>query len=256
MAFQKTGYYYNQQIRNYILQFMAIFTDLQVMIGKSATDNDFQLISVPIHYGHQDRVVAAILADNTQNTPIRLPTMSAYMRGFAIAENRMKGTGTERRTAYVPTGGLVPDDIKVIHQRMPVPYDLTMELSLYASNTEQHLQMLEQILILFDPQLQFQTDDAPFNWTRLSHVKIQDITLETNFPIGTDRRIIQSTIVFEMPIWLDTPADVRRDFVAQVLMRVGVINFESKNSYDILAELDNQGAVYNVIATDETLPFE
>jgi hypothetical protein len=253
MAIQKTGYYYDNQITDYIVQFMAIFTGLQVSIGNKSLE---PLITVPIHYGHKDRVVAGIVSQNTQNAPIRLPVMSAYLRNLKLAENRMKGTGTERRSTYVPTGGLVPTDIKVVHQRMPVPYNLELDLSIYVSNTDQHFQILEQILPLFDPQLQIQTSDAPFDWTRLSHVKLTDINMETNHPIGTDRRIIQSTISFEMPIWIDTPADIRRDFIEQIYLRIGVVNLGDVSNYDIIAELDDQQIPYTLVATSTDLPLQ
>lgn len=255
MAIRLDGFYYNKQITNYILQFMAIFTGLQVMVGKSIGEDE-RLISVPLHYGHKDRVVAAILADHTQNAAIRLPTMSAYLRNLRLAENRMKGTGTERRTAYVPTGGLVPDDIKVVHQRMPVPYDLHLDLHIYTSNTDQHFQILEQILPLFDPQLQLQVDDTPFNWTRLNHVKLTDINTETNHPIGTDKRMIQATISFEMPVYIDTPADIRRDFIEQIYLRIGAIDSSTVNNYDIIAELDQQNINYDLAASAESLPLK
>lgn len=255
MAIQTENYYYNNQLRSYILQFMAIFTGLQVMVGKNENNSEQRLISVPIHYAHPDRVVAALKANNTQNSPIRLPTQSAYVRGLNIAENRMKGTGTERRATYVPTGGLVPDDITVIHQRMPVPYDLTLDLSIYVSNTDQHFQIFEQILPLFDPQLQIQKNDAPFDWTRLTHVKLTDISMDTNFPIGIDRRIIQSTITFSMPIYIDTPADVRQDFIEKIFMRIGAIDYATTSSFDAIAQLDQQGAEYELVNSDENLPF-
>lgn len=249
------GYYYNAQITRYINQFMAIFQGLQVQVGKW-NDRDEQLIPVDIHYAHPDRVVASLIANNTQNQPLRLPTMSAYVSGLTIAMNRARGVGVERRNTYTPVGGLIPDDMKVIHQRMPVPFDLSIDLNIYASNTNQHLQILEQILPLFDPSLNLQTSDAPFDWTRLTQVELKDISLDTNFPIGTDRRIIQSKITFDMPIEIDIPAEVRRDFVEKIFMRVGTVSTIAETNYEIIAELDSQGLPYDLVATDENLPFE
>lgn len=252
MAFQRDGYYYDAQLKNYILQFMAIFTGLQVQIGKWNTEDE-RLISVPVHYGAPDRVVAALLANNTQNSPLRLPTMSAYLRGLNLDSSRMTGVGLERRQAYVPVGGLVPDDIRVIHQRKPIPYTLELDLSIYASNTDQHFQIMEQILPLFDPQLNIQTSDGIFDWTRLTHVLLKNITVDSNYPIGTDRRIVQSSITFEMPVWIDTPADVRRDFVERVLYRIGTVDTTAVDSFEIIGDLDAQGIPYQVMQDASTL---
>lgn len=254
MAIQAEGFYYNGQLARYVNQFMAIFSGLQVQIGKR-NGQDEQLIPVDIYYGHVDRVVAALIADNTQNKPLRLPTMSAYVTGLPLAMNRARGVGQERRQTYTPVGGLVPDDMKVIHQRMPVPYNLQIDLNIYASNTNQHFQILEQILPLFDPSLNLQTSDSLFDWTRLTQVELKDVALDTNFPIGTDKRIIQSKISFEMPIEIDTPAEVRRDFIERIYMRVGTVSTMATDNYEIIAELDAQNLPYNLIATDETLPF-
>lgn len=256
MGIHQAEYYYNGQIQSYILQFMAVFTGLQVMVGKNATQ-DARLIDVPLMYGHRDRVVAAIIADNTQNKVIRLPTMSAYMRSIDMATEIYAGVGMERRNTYVPVGGLVPDDMKVIHQRRPLPFKLTMELGILSSNTKQHLQILEQLLPLFDPQLNIQRSDSPFDMSRLTSIKLTGISTDSNFPIGTDARVIQSTLSFEVVVYLDTPAEVRRDIVEKIFLRVGAVasNKSFDSNYEIIADLDAQGLDYTKVfdaATDIT----
>lgn len=254
MALRRDGYYYDSQIIRYVNQFMAVFEGLQVRIGKWGT-NDERLIPVDIRYAHPDRVVASIMAENTQNKPVRLPAISAYIGGFELAMGRARGVGTERRNTYVPVGGLVPNDMQVIHQRMPVPYNLTIDLHIYTSNSDQQFQVLEQVLQLFDPSLTFQTSDSPFDWTRLTQINLKDVSIDANFPVGTDRRIIQSKLSFEMPIELSTPADVRRDFVEKVMLRVGTASLASTDSYDIIAEMDAQNIPYEVEADASQLPF-
>lgn len=234
---------------------MAIFQGMQVMVGKR-DDTEERLISVPIHYGHSDRVVAAILANNTQTTPVRLPVMSAYVNGISIATDRFHGLGTERRNTYTPVGGLVPDDTKVIHQRMPVPYDLDMELAIYVSNTEQHFQILEQIFLLFDPKLNIQSTDGVFDMSRLTQVTLTDVSMDTNYPISTDRRIIQSTLRFNIPVWISAPADVRRDFVEKIFMRIGTVSSSSNTSEEMVADLDAQDFEYQLIASADDIDFQ
>lgn len=248
-------YYYTGQLRNYLLQFMAVFSGLQVKTGMR-DDVEGKLISVPVCYGHKDRVVAAIISENTQNKPIRLPTMSAYMRNIQMAEELYAGVGTERRQSYVPVGGLVPDDIKVIHQRRSLPYKLDMELAIMSSNTAQHFQILEQLLPLFDPQLNIQTSDAPFDMARLTHIKLKGVNTDSNYPIGTDRRIIQSTLQFEMPIYLSTPADVRKNIVEKIFLRIGTVSSDVETNYDIIADLDGQGIEYFQIFNGDDVTFE
>lgn len=251
----KGTYYYNGQIRSYVLQFMAIFSGMQVQVGKLG-DIEERLISVPIHYGHSDRIVAAILAENVQNKPIRLPVMSAVIDGIRLATDQFHGVGVERRNVFTPVGGLVPDDTQVIHQRMPVKYEMDMELAIYVSSTDQHFQVLEQIFLLFDPKLNIQSTDGLFDMTRLTQVTLTDIGMDTNYPIGTDRRIIQSTLKFQMPIWISAPADVRRDFVEKIFARIGVVSTAANNNYEMVAELDAQGLDYDLVASADELGFD
>lgn len=246
MSLPSNSYFYNQQLRKYILQFCAIFSGLQVKVGKTATQEE-RLISVPIHYSTTDRVVASIYAHNTQNAPIRLPVMSVWNNGLNLDMHRAKGTGGERRNTFTPLGGLVPDDTRVIHQRMPVPYTMDMELGIYCSNTDQECQILEQILPLFDPTLTIQTSDALFDWTRLTHVELKSVNNESNFPVGGERRVIQKTIQFQIPIWIDIPANVRKDFVEKIFLRVGAVSTGSISSEQIISDLDGQGIEYDLI---------
>lgn len=245
MAIQKQAYWYNDQLKRYITQFMAIFSGLQVQIGKNSQSSSNSLIPVTIHYGSHDRVVAALMSDNTQNKPLRLPMMTAYMENLDLAQDLMHGVGVERRSSYVPTGGLLPDDVKVVHQRSPIPYKMTVQLGIYASNTDQHFQILEQILMLFDPQLMIQTSDSVFDWTRLTTVKLMNMSMDQQYPVGTDRRIIQSTIRFEMPVYLASPADIRQDFIKSIKLRIGMVDTALVESGDIVAALDELGIVYD-----------
>lgn len=256
MAIPNQAYWYNDQLKRYIVQFMTVFSGLQVRIGKNDMTNSDALIPVTIHYGNHDRVVASLMAENTQNKPLRLPLMTAYMQNLDLAPELMHGVGVERRNSYVPTGGLLPDDVKVIHQRAPIPYKMSCQLGIYASNTDQHFQMLEQILMLFDPQLTIQTSDAPFDWTRLTTVKLMSLSLDQQHPIGTDRRIIQSTLMFEMPVYLGSPADVRRDFIKTINLRLGLMDKAITENQDIIAALDDMGMTYDEIASAANIGFQ
>jgi len=246
MAYHLDGYYYDSQLRSYCLQFMAIFTDLQVKIGMR-NDVEPELISVPIHYALPDRVAIAVNAGNTQNKPLRVPVMSAYLRNVQFDQSVAHGTGVTRRNAFLPQGGLLPNDIKVVHQRMPLPIIMNMELNLFASNNDQHFQMLEQILPLFEPDLNIQTSDAMFDMARISTVRLTSSQFDTPYPVGTDRRTIQSTHLFEVRGWISMPADVRNDFVNKIFLRIGAVSTGAVTNEEMIAELDAAGFTYDLV---------
>ena len=240
------SYYYDEQLRNYMVQFAALYAGIQVMTGWNE-DDEPALIHVPIKNAAMDRVVGAIKGENTQNKPLRLPIMSFQLTGIDMAPERRKGIGQEKRNTYMPTGGVFPDDLKVVHQRQPVPYTAQFELGIWASNQYQHQQIVEQILTLFDPLVQIQTTDEVFDTTRLTTVELVDVRFDENIPQGTDRRLIQTRMGFLVPIYLSTAIDVRSDYIKEVLLRIGAIGADVSTSYDIISDLDSQGIEYEKI---------
>ncbi len=239
-------FYYDQQIKKYILQFMAIFAGLQVEVGKNDRNDEGKLISVPIMYGNRDRVVGWIKGEQTQNKPVRLPIMSAVINSLMLAPDVRKGVGAVRRNTYLPRGGVVPDDISTVRQLMPVPYKISANVAIWASNHEQRYQILEQLLVLFDPTVQIQKTDAMFDWTKMTTVELTGIDYEDNYPIGVDRRMLITNLTFEFPIWISAPADVKDDFVKQIYARIGVVSNSSLTNEQMVAELKDQGIEYDL----------
>jgi len=244
MAFEH--HYYDEQFKKYLAQFMTIFANMQVKIGKRDSEEE-QLITAPIQYGFKDRIVASIVSDYTQNKPLRLPMMSAHLSGIAMAPELRKGIGTERRQTYMPRGEVYPDDLKVARQLMPVPYRANAELAIYTSNTDQRFQILEQILMLFDQTIQIQKSDAPFDWTKLTTVELENISFEDNYPSGTDRRIMVSTLTFNFPVYISAPTNLREEYIKDIYMRLGTVSTGADSSEEMIAEIDAQGIEYEKI---------
>lgn len=239
-------YYYSKQLRSYEVQFAAIFGGMEVEVGKQ-NDVSPHLIPVPIKNASQDRVVGAIKGDNTQNKVIRLPLITYQLTGLEMSPDLRKGIGTNRRNKYIPTGGLIPTDIKVVKQRMPIPYRAKFELSVWASNKDQHNQIIEPILSIFDPQIQIQVSDDVLDWTRITTVELMDVRLGENIPMGTDRRVVQTVLTFEVPIQLSVPATVRNNIIEKIFLRIGAVANNINTSVDVLDNLDSQGIEYNKV---------
>lgn len=240
------AFYYDKQLKTYLIQFMAIFSNMQVQVGWNE-DNEPRLISVPIYNASKDRIVAAIKGENTQNKPIRLPAFSAQLTNIDMSAERRKGVPMTRRQTFMPAGGLFPDDISVIEQRMPVPYDASYDLTIWASNQDQHYQIIEQILMLFNPVLQFQTSDEPFDWTKITKAELMNIALGESVPMGGDRRLIQTTLSFKIPIWLSVPANVHQQYIKEIFMRIGAVSAAAQTNQEIVAEIDDQGIPYEMV---------
>jgi hypothetical protein len=223
-------YYYDNQIRSYLLQFCNIFAGLKVMTGKGSS-GEAEFISVPITIGSKDRVVAAIQAGNTQNKPFSLPIMAAYMTNISLSPTR-KGIGVVDKKVFLPAGGIYPDDLKTVTRVMPIPYLMTAQLSIYASNTDQMMQILEQLLVLFDPVLQIQTSDSVFDWTKITTVELTSVVNEENYPSGLDKRVTQWSLDFEIPMYISMPMDIRDEMVRRIVVQLGDLDKMGVDEFD------------------------
>jgi hypothetical protein len=212
-------HFYEGQMKATLLQFCNIFAGLKVSTGKNEC-GEIDFISVPIAVGSRDSVVAALQAGNTQNKPFSLPIMSANMTGLSMAQNR-KGTGVVDRRVYLPTGGVYPNDLRTVVRVMPIPYIMNVDLSIYASNSNQMHQILEQLLMLFDPTLQIQTSDSAFDWTKIATVELVGISNEENFPPGGDRRVIVWSLQFAIPFYISVPVDIKDEMVRKIFIQLG-----------------------------------
>ena len=217
------NFYYNQQLKKFIVGFANVFAGMQVYGGIDGAGNPIQM-EVPVRYGSSDRVTAALAVGNTQNKLHTIPMMSAYMTGLELSPERLHGVNQTDRRSYLEQGGVFPDDVKSIKRVMAIPYNMQMELSIYASNTDQMFQIIEQILILFDYDLQLQFNDAPFDWTKIGKLYLRSLQNEENYPIGVDKRIIIWSFQFELPVWMSPPIEIRKDLIQSITVRIGDLN--------------------------------
>lgn len=246
-------YFFDSQIRTYLLQFTSIFYGLTVRTGKDDC-GQFQEIPVPIVIGNKDRVVASIMAGNTHNRQITIPTMSAHMSQIAMAPERRKVQAYVDQRVTLPVGGVFPNDLTVVKRAMPVPYNVTIDLSIYASNLLQRDQILEQILVLFNPDIQLQKSDGPFDWTKLTKVELTNISNEENYPVGADRRIIVWTLTFEMPIFISIPMGVKDDLVRKIIVRLGALDTMQVNEVDADGDIQPFREVFDIFEISDKPP--
>jgi hypothetical protein len=109
-----------------------------------------------------------------------------------------------------------------IDRLMPVPYKMTMNLDIWTSNTNQKMQLLEQILVLFNPALEIQATDNYIDWTSLTTCDLESVKWSSRtVPIGTDNPIDIATLTFTLPIWISSPAKVKKlGVIERIVARV------------------------------------
>mgnify|MGYP006074390777 CR=1 FL=1 len=233
-------YWYDQQIRRYILQFIRLFDSFQIKTGTKSTADSESYIRVPVRYADMSRMVAHILRHNSENVMNSAPFISAYITNLQIARDRLqeprlvdKVQVAERKydnsaKEYISEIG----NTYTVERHMPVPYNLNMAVDIWCSNTDQKMQLMEQILVLFNPAIELQANDNPLDWTNITNVELIDIVWSSRaMPQGVDSQLDIATLTFSMPIWLNPPAKVKKQsIIKQIIARV--------NSTDSIDDLD------------------
>lgn len=224
MALQQ--FFYDKQIRRYITQFIRMVSNFQVEFGMDRNSNT-TLQRVPVIYGDSSRQAAAILKQNSENYLNSTPAMAVYIAGMDYDRSRiMNPTYVDKmnlRERYYDsqTGQLATTqgDTFTVERLMPVPYKLTLRLDIWTSNTEQKLQILEQICTLFNPALEIQSTDNYVDWTSITYVLLSQVNWSSRtVPVGTDTNIDIATLTFELPIYISAPALVKTLGVVQKII--------------------------------------
>ena len=242
-----TQFHYDAQIRRFLLQFTRMFSHYQVEYGKDDSGNPTYL-AVPIRYGDASRQVQHIIQNNSQSSILNVPMMSFHISGLTYARDRVQdpqfvGKIQVRQREYnssTETYESTQGNAFTVERAMPSPYDLNISLDIWTSNTQQKLQIIEQILPLFNPSLEIQSTDNYLDWTSLSVVELNDVNWSSrSVPVGTDEPIDVATLQFTVPIWISLPARVTKmgvihKIISSVFDDNDIANFDPLNSDDIL----------------------
>ena len=238
-------FFYDSQIRRFLLQFTRMLSNFQVEYGRNeAGDLDEDtLVRVPIRYGDASRQAQTIIQQNSANFMPSTPLMTFYISGLDYDRERMQEpyfvNKINVRQRYYDTGSESYETSQgnafTIERLMPVPYKLSINLDIWTSNTNQKFQLIEQIATLFNPALEIQSTDNYIDWTSLSVCYLdQTIFSSRSIPVGTNDPIDIATMKFSMPIWISSPAKVKK---------LGVVERIIASIYD--AQGDASNAVTN-----------
>jgi hypothetical protein len=207
-------HFYDGQIRRYLVQTIRVLSNFAVKYG------DQTLHRVPVMYGDADRQAATILRQNSENKVNSAPRISVYISGLDLDRNRLSDSSYVGKLHFRERGidtSTNPDEYTqgqgknyTVERLMPTPFKLTMKCDIWATNADQKLQILEQILVLFNPSLELQTTDNYIDWTSLSVLELASMNWSSKtIPVGNDSPIDVATITLEAPIWISPPAKVK-----------------------------------------------
>ncbi len=219
-------HFYDGQIRKFLTQFIRVLSNFSVETGKGK-DDAVTLRAVPVVYGDPTRQVANIIRNNSENALQYAPRIAAYVRELNYDRERMQNPyhieKQHLKERDVLADGTYADNKLgagyTIEKVMPSPFRLEVTADIWTTNTDQKLQIMEQILYLFNPDFEIQKTDNYIDWTSLSYVELTGTTFSSRtIPIGADTEIDVATLTFSMPIWLSPPVKVSKLGVIQKII--------------------------------------
>ena len=218
-------HFYEGQIRKFLTQFIRVLSNFSVETGKGR-DDQVTLRAVPVVYGDPTRQVSNIIRNNSENALQYAPRIAAYVRELNYDRERMQNPyhieKQHLKERGVDSDGNYTDQLGAgytIEKVMPSPFRLEVTADIWSSNTDQKLQILEQILYLFNPDFEIQKSDNYIDWTSLSYVELTNISFSSRtIPVGADTEIDVASLSFSMPIWLSPPVKVKKLGVVQKII--------------------------------------
>ena len=177
-------------------------------------------------YGDPTRQVANIIRNNSENALQYAPRIAAYVRELNYDRERMQNPyhieKQHLKERDVDSDGNYTNQLGAgytVEKVMPSPFRLEVTADIWSSNTDQKLQILEQILYLFNPDFEIQKSDNYIDWTSLSYVELTNISFSSRtIPVGADTEIDVASLSFSMPIWLSPPVKVKKLGVVQKII--------------------------------------
>jgi hypothetical protein len=196
--------FYHETVRNIIVAFGTMFNNLQI-VRKDNSGTVTQAMKVPLAYGPKQKWLTRLDADPSlaNSVAITLPRL-----GFEIGSLTYDSTRKLNRVQkFKKVKSASSDANKLDTQFMPVPYNMDITLYAMAKNSDDALQMVEQILPFFQPDYTLTLNDmADMGIKRDVPIILNSVSYEDNYQGDFEsRRAIIYTLTFTLKFYLYGP---------------------------------------------------
>ena len=201
-------HFYHKSIRNTVIAFGTIFNNINIR-RLDSSGNPLQKIRVPLSYAPKEKFIARLdqnanLTGSDSSVAITLPRMSFDVTSYSYDPSRKLNKNQKVSVAKNATG----DAKKLYTQHSPVPYDVGFELNVFTANSDDGLQIIEQILPYFQPDytVTMIIDKDYMDTKRDIPFVLESVDYEDSYQGAlTDRRRIIYTLKFTAKIYLYGP---------------------------------------------------
>ena len=194
--------FYHETIRNIVIAFGTMFNDIQ-LVRKDNSGTITQTMKVPLAYGPREKFLVRLRedADLTKQVAVTLPRIGFEIKNLAYDSARKMS----RVQRFKKVKGANTKQLDT--QYMPVPYNLEFELYVMAKQSDDALQIVEQILPYFQPDYALTINDmADMGITRDIPIVLGNIGYEDSYDGEfTTRRALVYTLSFTTKFYLYGP---------------------------------------------------
>ena len=194
--------FYNETIRKVVVAFGTMFNDIH-LVRKDNSGTIIQTMKVPLAYGPRQKFLVRLRedADLTKQVAVTLPRLGFEITGLSYDPARK----LNRVQKFRKVKG---DNNKQLDtQYMPVPYNVDFELYVLSKQSDDALQIVEQILPYFQPDYTVTIkDNIEMGTKRDVPIVLNGVTYEDDYEGDfTSRRSIIYTLNFTTKFYLYGP---------------------------------------------------
>ena len=195
--------FYHETMRKVVVAFGTIFNNINI-VRTNSSGAVTQSMKVPLAYGPKQKFLTRLREDPNLNKKVALtlPRIGFEISGIAYDPSRkLNSIQKVKKTNDSESGKTLSS------QFMPVPYNMDFELVVMAKQSDDALQIVEQILPFFQPDYTITlNDNTAMGTTRDVPIILTGVTYADEYEGSfEDRRVLTYSLTFTAKFYLYGP---------------------------------------------------
>ena len=195
--------FYHETMRKVVVAFGTMFNDINLVRTNNA-GAVIQTMKVPLAYGPKQKWLARLQEDPniTKKVAVTLPRIGFEIQTISYDSTRKLNSIQKLKKVNSSAQGKT-----MSQQFMPVPYNMDFQMAVMAKNSDDALQIVEQILPFFQPDYTVTlNDNTAMGTTRDVPIVLTNVSYEDNYESDMiTRRAIIYTLDFTAKFYLYGP---------------------------------------------------
>ena len=195
--------FYHETMRKVVVAFGTIFNNINI-IRTNNSGATVQSMKVPLAYGPKQKFLTRLREDPSlsKKVALTLPRIGFEISGISYDPSRKLNSVQKVKKTNDSTDGKT-----LSSQFMPVPYNMDFELVVMAKQSDDALQIVEQILPFFQPDYTITlNDNSSMGTTRDVPIILSNVTYADEYEGSfEDRRVITYSLSFTAKFYLYGP---------------------------------------------------